>query len=68
MPKKSKSTEEHLKTIELMLAGVLLNQESKPELRKLAKLIGVSDDAITDLYPQRKGKKRNKPTEGATNE
>lgn len=30
MPKKTKTTEEHLKTIELLVAGLLMNQEKKP--------------------------------------
>ena len=52
MPKKNKSTDEHLKTIEIMLAGILLNEETKPEVKKLAKLIGVSDKTLSELFPQ----------------
>ncbi len=58
MPKKSKTTDEHLKTIELLIAGLLLEQKNKPPLQKLARLIGVTESAITDLYPQRKTKKK----------
>jgi len=57
MPDRKKTTEEHLETIELLIAGILLNQHSKPAVKTLAKLIGVSDNMFTDLYPQRKGKK-----------
>jgi len=64
MPKRTKSTNDHMETIELLLAGILLNQQSKPDVKKLAKLIGVSDRTITDLYPQRKNKKvQSKTTE-----
>lgn len=52
MPKKTRTTDEHLRTIELMLGGILLGQESKPEVKKLAKLIGVSDKTLSDLFPQ----------------
>ncbi len=52
MPKRTKSTDDHLRSIEIMLAGVLLSQESKPEVKKLAKLIGVSDKTLSELFPQ----------------
>jgi len=69
VPKKTKSTEEHLRTIELMLAGILLSQDSKPEVKKLAKLIRVSDKALSELFPQtrREGQGREARTK-TTNE
>jgi len=57
VPKKTKTTEEHLKTIELLVAGLLMNQEKKPSLHQIARLIGVDESVIVDLYPQRKSKK-----------
>jgi hypothetical protein len=57
MPKKTKTTEEHLKIIELLVAGVLMNQEKKPSVQQIARLIGVDESVIADLYPQRKSKK-----------
>lgn len=57
MPKKTKTTEEHLKTIELLVAGLLMNQDKKPSVQQIARLIGVDESTITDLYPQRKPKK-----------
>ncbi len=57
MPKKIKTTEGHLKTIELLVAGLLLNQEKKPSVQQIARLIGVDESVIADLYPQRKAKK-----------
>jgi hypothetical protein len=57
MPKKIKTTEEHLKTIELLIAGILMNQEKKPSVQQIARLIGVDKSVIADLYPQRKSKK-----------
>lgn len=57
MPKKTRTTEEHLKTIELLVAGLLMNQEKKPSVQEIARLIGVDESTITELYPQRKSKK-----------
>ena len=52
MPKKSKNIEEHLQTIEYLLAGILLKKET--DIRKVAKIIGCSDSTLTALYPQRR--------------
>jgi len=57
MPKKTKTTEERLKTIEFLIAGLLLNQEDKPSIHKIARLMGVNEREIRKLYPQRKAKK-----------
>ena len=65
MPKKIKSDEESLKNIQLLLAGLLLKEDPKPDVKKLAKLIGVSDKTITDLYRQRAPRKRKLPVSGA---
>ncbi len=57
MPKKSKKIEEHLQTIEYLLAGILLKKDT--DLRKVAKIIGCSDNTLTALYPEKKrGKKK----------
>jgi hypothetical protein len=56
MPDEKKTTDEHLETIELLMAGILLNQQSKPSVKTLAKLIGVSDSTIADPFPKRKSR------------
>jgi hypothetical protein len=58
MPKKTKSAEDSLRDIQVLLAGLLLKEEPKPDVKKLAKLIGVDDTTISQLFPQRKGKKK----------
>ncbi|MDE1854865.1 MAG: hypothetical protein KGH57_00900 [Candidatus Micrarchaeota archaeon] len=55
MPKKIKKTEEHLETIEYLLAGVLLKGGSG--VKQVAKIIGCSDKTLTKLYPQNKKEK-----------
>lgn len=58
MPKQTKSDKESLRNIQLLLAGLLLKEEPRPDVKKLAKLIGVSDKTITDLYRQRAQRKK----------
>lgn len=62
MPKKVKTPEEHLQTIEYLLAGLLLKKEV--DVKKVAKIIGCSDRTLTAMYPERrkvnKGKKTKK--------
>jgi hypothetical protein len=53
LPKKVRTAEEHLETIENLLVGILLKRQ--PTVRELAKIIGVSTDRITQMYPKRKG-------------
>jgi hypothetical protein len=53
--KKPKTTEEHLETVELLLAGLLLGRQ--PDVKQVAKVIGVSDKVLSALYPQRKERK-----------
>lgn len=61
MPKKIKTTEEHLQTIEYLLAGLLLKKEV--DVKKVAKIIGCSDKILTAMYPERRrGKKDGKKT------
>lgn len=45
-----------LKKIQCLLAGILLNK--KTDLKKVAKIIGVSDKTLTKFYPERKAKKK----------
>lgn len=45
-----------LKKIEYLLAGILLNK--KTDIKKVAKIIGVSDKTLTKFYPERKAKKK----------
>jgi hypothetical protein len=53
-PKKAKTVEEHLEIIENMLAGIIL--ERTPNVKELAKIMGVSSDRLTELYPVSKKK------------
>jgi len=57
MPKKSKKIEEHLQTIEYLLAGILLKKEV--DIKKVAKIIGCSDKTLTTIYPQKKRGNKN---------
>ena len=52
MPKKIKTTEEHLQIIQYLLAGLLLKKDV--DVKKVAKIIGCSDRTITALYPSKK--------------
>lgn len=59
MPKKPKSVEEHLETIENLLVGIILKR--KPSVKDVAKIVGISDKRITEMYPQPKGEKKMEP-------
>ncbi len=58
MPKKNKELEDRLKTIEYLLAGLLLKKE--PNIKQVAKIIGCSDKILTKLYPSKETKKNAK--------
>lgn len=58
MPKKIKTQEEHLQTIEFLLAGLLMKKEV--DIKKVAKIIGCSDNILTALYPEKKKGKNGK--------
>jgi hypothetical protein len=51
MPKKIKTTEDHLLAIEFLLAGLLLKKDV--DVKKVAKIIGCSDKKLTSLYPEK---------------
>jgi len=55
MPKKTKNMEDHLQSIEYLLAGIMLKREAN--IKNIAKIIGCSDTKLTELYPQKKKKK-----------
>lgn len=56
MPENNKEIVEHLKRIEYLLAGILLDR--KPYVKEVAKAIKCSDNTITSIFPDRgKGKK-----------
>ena len=57
MPKKNKTTEEHLQTIEYLLAGLLLKKEV--DIKKVAKIMGCSDKTLTSIYPKKRGGNKN---------
>lgn len=52
MPKKNKTVEQHLQTIEYLLAGILLKKEVN--VKKVSKILGCSDKVLTELYPEQK--------------
>lgn len=58
MPKKPKTNEEQLKTIQILLAGLLLKEEPRPVIDKLEALIEVRKGTLSELFPQRKSTKR----------
>jgi len=58
MTKNNDQIIKELKKIEYLLAGILLNK--KTDLKKVAKIIGVSDKTLTKFYPERKQKKNDK--------
>lgn len=58
MEKKNKEIEDRLRTIEYLLAGLLLKKD--PNLKQVAKIIGCSDKVLTKLYPSREVKKNDK--------
>jgi hypothetical protein len=66
IPKTTKSDEESLRNVQLLLASLLLKEEPRPDVKKLAKLTGVSDNTITDLFRQRAPKKKTPQSTGRT--
>lgn len=54
IPKKAKKVEEHLEIIENLLAGIILKRT--PNVKQVAKIMGVSDNELTRLYPRSKKK------------
>jgi hypothetical protein len=50
IPKKPKTVEEHLEIIENLLAGIILKRT--PNVKQVAKIVGVSDVELTRLYPR----------------
>ena len=51
LPKKVKTVEEHLEIIENLLVGIILKR--KPNVKELAKILGVSDNKLTEMYPKK---------------
>jgi hypothetical protein len=56
--KKTKEIDEPSKVIQILLAGLLLKEEPRPNVRKLERLIKVEDGTLSELFPQRKGRKK----------
>jgi len=56
MPKKTKDEKGHLKTIQYLLAGILLKKDVT--LKQVAKIIACSDKTLTAMYPERKVRKK----------
>lgn len=57
MPKKIKTQEEHLQTIEYLLAGLLLKRDT--DVNKLARVIGCSSRTLSKMYPEKKKRGKN---------
>jgi hypothetical protein len=64
IPKKTRKVEEHLEIIEALLAGIILKRT--PNVKQVAKIIGVSDNELTELYPRsrKRGDGANEDNEG----
>lgn len=62
MPKKNKEDLDAARITQVLLAGLLLKDEPRPDVRKLERLIKVKDGTLSDLFPQR-AKRRSKPLE-----
>jgi len=56
MPKKIKTSEEHLQNVEYLLAAILLKKEVN--IKQVAKVIGCSDNTLTALFPDKKHVKK----------
>jgi len=54
MPKKNKTKEEHLETIELTLAAILLERDV--DVGQISKIMGLSDKTLSKLDPEKKKK------------
>jgi hypothetical protein len=46
---------DHEKVTQILLAGLLLRTEPRPDVRMLERLIKVEDGTISKLFPQRPG-------------
>jgi hypothetical protein len=56
IPPKKKTVEEHLETIEMLLAGLLLKNEIP--VKRISKVMGMRDTNITNVYPQNKEREK----------
>lgn len=56
MVKKPRTIEEELRKVQYLLVGILLKKE--PTVKELSKIMGVSDNAITKLFPEKKKRKK----------
>ena len=53
--------EERLRIVEILLAGMLLKEEPRPDVERLAKLIEIRKATLSELFPQRDGEKKRSP-------
>jgi len=63
MSKKIKSVEEHLQTVQILLAGLLLKEEPRPSVEKLEALLEIRKGTLSELFPQRRNKRKSAPDE-----
>jgi len=54
MPKKLKTVKDHLLSIEIMLAGIILKREV--DVEHVAKIIGIRKDTLIKIIPEKKKK------------
>jgi len=57
MPKKTKTTEEHLQIIEYLLAGLLMKRETN--VNKMARIIGCTSKTLSEMFPEKKRDSKN---------
>lgn len=65
MPKKNKEIDDHLMDIKYLMARILLDR--KPNVKEVAKIIGCSDNMLTELYPNKTKKKKEVENTETTN-
>ena len=53
-----RTTEEHLRSIEFLLAALILKRDV--DVKKVANIIGCSDKTLTDLFPEKRKKNEGK--------
>lgn len=66
--KKPRAAEDPSKVTQILLAGLLLKEEPRPDVRQLERLIHVDSGTLSELFRQRKPRrKKTKPSGNASN-
>jgi hypothetical protein len=58
----SEGIEQELKKIQILLAGLLLKEEPRPNVESLERFIGVRKGTLSGLFPQRGTRKEKQTT------